>query len=96
MHRLLLGLLAVALLLAAPAARADEDDEPITVPFEDMTDMTDEEWEEIEARQIAFQIAWMQWQLRRSDLRVPARLRASPAPVGGSSGGDAAVQGCGL
>ena len=93
MHRLLLGLLAVALLLAAPAARADEDDEPITVPFEDMTD---EEWEEIEARQIAFQIAWMQWQLRRSDLRVPARLRVSPAPVGGSSGGDAAVQGCGL
>ena len=60
MHRLLLGLLAVALLVAAPGARADEDDEPITVPFEDMTD---EEWEEIEARQIAFQIAWMQWQV---------------------------------
>jgi hypothetical protein len=61
MHRLLLGLLAlVVCVAAAPAVRAEEDDEPISVPFKDMTD---EEWAEMQARQVAFQVAWIQWKL---------------------------------
>lgn len=55
-----LAALVLALAALAPPApvAADEDDEPITVPFEDMTD---DQWNELQERKARFQLAWAQW-----------------------------------
>lgn len=54
--RIVAPVLLLSIGLAAPAT--SEDDEPISVPFEDMTD---DEWEAREARNQAYAVAVAQW-----------------------------------
>ena len=51
-------MLAPVVLFALAIPAASEDDEPVSVPFEDMTE---EEWAEREARNQAYQSAAAQW-----------------------------------